>query len=63
MRSFTDMIRAIARAPRGFNADGRPQGLGMAMAMEAARRDPSTQVEDYLRREARTGDRHASVSS
>ncbi|MBN6040535.1 MULTISPECIES: hypothetical protein [unclassified Amycolatopsis] len=65
MRTMKELIKDVLGAPRGFNADGRAMGLGLATAMEAARRDPSTEVEDYLRREAATGssgERNAPVS-
>ena len=35
---------------RGFNADGRSLGLGLAAAMEKQRREAARDVEDYLRR-------------
>ena len=37
---------------RGFNADGRALGLGLAAAMEKQRREAARGVEEYLRREA-----------
>jgi hypothetical protein len=37
---------------RGFNADGRAIGLGLAAAMEKQRQEAARGVEDYLRREA-----------
>jgi len=46
---------------RGFNADGRTLGLGLALAMDKQRRDSAREVEDYLRRTA--GDRPASTTS
>jgi hypothetical protein len=45
-------MRKLFRTPRGFNADGRTIGLGMAVAMEAQRRQATRDVEDYLRRTA-----------
>jgi len=42
-------------AIRGFNADGRTLGLGLAAAMEKQRQEAARGVEDYLRRAA--GDR------
>ncbi|MFD9736845.1 hypothetical protein [Umezawaea sp. NPDC059074] len=40
--------------PRGFSADGRVLGLGLATALEAQRRkdESVTGVEDYLRETA-----------
>jgi hypothetical protein len=37
---------------RGFNADGRMLGLGLAVAMEKQRQEATREVEDYLRRDA-----------
>lgn len=37
---------------RGFNADGRLIGLGLAAAMEKQRQEAARGVEDYLRRAA-----------
>jgi hypothetical protein len=34
---------------RGFNADGRALGLGLAAAMEKQRREAAREVEDFLR--------------
>ncbi|HEX6339477.1 hypothetical protein [Umezawaea sp.] len=47
---FTEALRR----PRGFSADGRTLGLGLATAMEEQRRkdESVTDVEDYLRRTA-----------
>ncbi len=41
MRTLHDVRRLLERVPRGFNADGRPVGLGLASALDAqrARRD------------------------
>ncbi|GAB2772291.1 hypothetical protein [Amycolatopsis magusensis] len=64
MRTMKELLKGVFGTPRGFNADGRAMGLGLATAMEAARRDPSTEVEQYLRREAKgtSGERRAPVS-
>lgn len=45
---------------RGFNADGRALGLGLAAAMEKQRQEAARGVEEYLRREA---DRPVATSS
>lgn len=34
---------------RGYNADGRTLGLGLALAMEKQRKDATRGVEEYLR--------------
>lgn len=34
---------------RGYNADGRTLGLGLALAMEKQRQDATRGVEEYLR--------------
>jgi hypothetical protein len=42
-------FKSLKNSPRGFAADGRRLGLGLATAMERqARLDP---VEDYLRKQ------------
>lgn len=42
-------MRILRNLPRGFNADGRTIGLGLAAAMDKQRRDATRGVEDYLR--------------
>jgi hypothetical protein len=37
---------------RGFNADGRTLGLGLAVAMEKQRQEAAREVENYLREQA-----------
>ncbi|WP_198942952.1 hypothetical protein [Actinophytocola xanthii] len=37
---------------KGFNADGRALGLGLAVAMERQREQATHDVEEYLRRNA-----------
>ena len=39
---------------RGFNADGRALGLGLAAAMEKQRQVAAREVEDYLREQPAT---------
>ena len=34
---------------RGFNADGRVMGLGLAVAMEKQRQEAAREVENFLR--------------
>jgi hypothetical protein len=46
---------------RGFNADGRALGLGLAVAMEKQRQEATRGVEDYLRRN--TVDRPVTTTS
>jgi hypothetical protein len=55
-------MRKLFRAPRGFNADGRTLGLGLAAAMAAQRRQATLDVEDYLRRNAGDEDRRVTTS-
>ena len=47
-------LRELFRLPRGFNADGRAIGLGLAAAMAKQRQEATRSVEDYLA--ANTGD-------
>lgn len=44
--------QAITRERRGFSADGRTLGLGLATAMAKARENAAAEVENYLRKEA-----------
>lgn len=37
MRTLHDVRRYLERVPRGFIADGRPVGLGLASALDAQR--------------------------
>ena len=45
MRKF---LKALTEK-RGYNADGRTLGLGLALAMDKQRKDATRGVEDYLR--------------
>lgn len=42
-------MRNLLQSLRGFNADGRALGLGLAAAMEKQRRETAREVEEYLR--------------
>lgn len=42
-------LQSLAQTPRGFAADGRRLGLGLATAMEKQRKDAPHEVEQYLR--------------
>ncbi|HYQ66287.1 hypothetical protein [Actinophytocola sp.] len=42
-------LRSLTESPRGFAADGRRLGLGLATAMEKQRQDMTRGVEQYLR--------------
>jgi len=42
-------MRNWLKTLRGFNADGRALGLGLAAAMEKQRREAAREVEDFLR--------------
>ena len=59
---MTNWFTEALRRPRGFSADGRTLGLGLATAMEAQRRkdESVTDVEDYLR-ETATNDQDSSA--
>jgi hypothetical protein len=46
-------LRSLTESPRGFAADGRRLGLGLATAMEKQRRDATRGVEEYLREQPR----------
>lgn len=49
MRNWRATLKALTSSPRGWTADGRTLGLGLATAMERQRRDATRGVEDYLR--------------
>jgi len=42
-------MRNWLRTLRGFNADGRSLGLGLAVAMEKQRQEAAREVENFLR--------------
>lgn len=42
-------LTSLTKSPRGFSADGRRLGLGLATAMEKQREDTARKAEDYLR--------------
>jgi hypothetical protein len=44
-------LRSLTNSPRGFAADGRRLGLGLATAMEKQRQDTTGKVEEYLRKQ------------
>jgi len=50
MRNWRELIKALTSSPRGWSADGRGLGLGLATAMEKQRAQATHEVEDYLRR-------------
>jgi hypothetical protein len=41
-------MRNLLQSLRGFNADGRALGLGLAVAMEKQRQEAAHEVERYL---------------
>ncbi|HYQ66286.1 hypothetical protein [Actinophytocola sp.] len=45
-------MRNWLRSLRGFHADGRMLGLGLAVAMEKQRQEAAREVENYLRDQA-----------
>jgi hypothetical protein len=52
MRIWRKLVESLTRPPRGFSADGRTLGLGLATAI--ARQDPTADVEEFLRRRSAT---------
>jgi hypothetical protein len=42
-------LKTLTNSPRGFNADGRTLGLGLATAMRKQREETAREAEDYLR--------------
>ncbi|MCK2242704.1 MULTISPECIES: hypothetical protein [unclassified Crossiella] len=55
MRKFKQLLRSLTQQPLGYRGD-RPQGLGLALAMAEAKKNPTAGVENYLRGQA--GTRH-----
>jgi len=52
MRNWREIFKSLTRSPRGFSADGRTIGLGLATAMEQQRQENQRDVEEFLRRSA-----------
>lgn len=52
MRSWREILKSLTNSPRGFAADGRTLGLGLATAMEKQRQETHLDVEEFLRRNA-----------
>jgi len=46
---WTRIVKSLTRSPRGYLADGRTLGLGLATAMHEQRQQAAREVEDYLR--------------
>lgn len=49
MRNWRETWKALTSSPRGWLADGRTLGLGLATAMEKQRQQNAREVENYLR--------------
>lgn len=60
MRIWQTILDYVRRDPRGFNADGRTIGLGLAVAMDKANETATADVEAFLRRRADERQRIAS---
>lgn len=45
-------LKSLTDSPRGYAADGRRLGLGLATAMEKQRQDSAREVEKYLREQS-----------
>jgi hypothetical protein len=63
MRTWRALITALTSSPRGWHADGRTMGLGLATAMAKQRAQATRDVEDYLRRSAGDDDRNLPVKA
>ena len=48
-------LRSLTDSPRGFAADGRRLGLGLATAMEKQRQNMARDVEKYLHEQDKVG--------
>jgi hypothetical protein len=57
VKKMRQWLMSLTRSPRGFAADGRRLGLGLATAMEKQREEEAAThgVEDYLREQPATG--------
>lgn len=42
-------LKSLTNSPRGYAADGRRLGLGLAVAMEKQRKATAAAAEEYLR--------------
>jgi hypothetical protein len=49
MSNWLTTFKGLTSSPRGYLADGRTLGLGLATAMEKQRQQAAREVEDYLR--------------
>ncbi|GAB3503704.1 hypothetical protein [Amycolatopsis cihanbeyliensis] len=65
MRTWNEFRAWLTSTPRGTSADGRRLGLGLATALERQRRNPTVDVEEFLRKRAREtrGGFHTTASS
>jgi hypothetical protein len=61
MRNWRELLRNLTSSPRGWAADGRTLGLGLATAMAKQRAQATREVEDYLRRTAGGDDRRTTA--
>jgi hypothetical protein len=63
MRTWRELITALTSSPRGWRADGRSLGLGLATAMEKQRAQAAREMADYLRRNTGDDDRNVAVNA
>jgi hypothetical protein len=49
VRTMRRWLMSLTNSPRGFAADGRRLGLGLATALEKQRKDAAHEAEQYLR--------------
>ncbi len=47
-------LKSLTTSPRGWSADGRRLGLGLATAMEKQRQDTTHKAAEYLREQTVT---------
>ncbi|WP_235999169.1 hypothetical protein [Qaidamihabitans albus] len=52
MSTWKKVLKFLTDEPRGFNADGRSLGLGLATAQAEAQQRATAEVEDFLRSRA-----------
>jgi hypothetical protein len=60
MRNWRALIKALTSSPRGWSADGRTLGLGLATAMERQRAQAAEKA-DHVQHDAGEVDRRQPV--
>lgn len=48
MRNWRKLFEPLTRSRRGYAADGRTLGLGLATALENSRQDATAEVKEFI---------------